>query len=161
MGARATGAASTPCTLAALLALLAVPWSIQTFAVGDVTFLFPWGLLNTSPLQVTDLHVFLFEHTVGLPGFILAWPMSVLLYATAVGSAALGVARGREDPRVTGGLLVLAGVAQLSVAWGFSIQPGRIAYPTGTVALWGAAWWYWSRVRRLRSGGPRSGRPRS
>lgn len=149
MGARATAAESSPRALAALLALLAVPWSLQTFGVGDVTFLFPWGLLNTGPLRVTDLHAFLFEHTAGLPGFVLAWPVSVLLYATAVGSAALGAVGGREDPRVTGGLLVLAGVAQLSVAWGFSVQPGRIAYPTGTLALWGAAWrWYWPRVRR-------------
>jgi uncharacterized protein (TIGR04206 family) len=133
--------------LVALLALAAVPWSVQVFVVGEFTFLFPWGLFNTNPLHVTTIWDFLFRYTVGLPNYILAWPLGVVLWLAAVASAALGAAIGREDPRVTAGLLVLAGVTQLSVAVSFSVQPTRTAYPTGTVALWAVAWWrYWPRI---------------
>ncbi|MFB6304358.1 MAG: TIGR04206 family protein [Haloferacaceae archaeon] len=131
----------------AVLALAAVPWSVQVFAARDATLLFPWGLVNTNPLQVTTLYHYLFVYTAGLPDFILAWPLSVALYLLALVSAGVGRLAGREDPRVTGGLLVLAGVAQLSVASGFSVQPGRVAYPVGTGALWLVAWWvYWPAV---------------
>jgi uncharacterized protein (TIGR04206 family) len=134
--------------LLVLLALAAVPWSVQVFAVGDLTFLFPWGLLNTNPLHVTTLSDYLFRYTMGLPNYILAWPLGVVLWAAAAVSAGVAAATGREDPRVTVGLLVLAGVTQLSVAVGFSVQPFRTAYPTGTAALWFVAWWrYWPRIR--------------
>ena len=135
--------------LVAVAALAAVPWSLQVFSFGDVTFLFPWGLVNTNPLQVTTLFDFLFRYTAGLPNYILAWPLGVVLWFCALASAAVGAVAGREDPRVTGGLLVLAGATQVSVALGFSVQPNRVAYPTGTLALWLVAWWvYWPRVRR-------------
>ncbi|MFB6079911.1 MAG: TIGR04206 family protein [Haloferacaceae archaeon] len=144
--------------VAALLALAAVPWWVQTFAGGDVTLLFPWGMVNLWPFAVTTLYHYLFVYTTGLPGFILAWPLSVGLYLLALGSAIGGAVLGREDVRVTGGLLVLAGIAQLSVARGFSVQPTRTAYPLGTAALWAVAWlWYWPAVRdgwdRSRTGG--------
>jgi uncharacterized protein (TIGR04206 family) len=134
--------------LVVVVALAAVPWSVQVFSTGDATFLFPWGLVNTNPLHVTTLTDFLFRYTIGLPNYILAWPLGVVLWLLAVASAAVGVVAGREDPRVTGGLLVLAGLTQLSVAAGFSVQPNRVAYPVGTVALWVVAWWrYWPRIR--------------
>lgn len=137
-----------PRALAALLALAAVPWSVQTYAAGGATLLFPWGLVNASPPTVTTLPAYLFVYTAGLPEFILAWPLSVGLYALALASAVVGLAAGREDPRLTGGLLVAAGIAQLTVASGFSVQPGRAAYPLGTAALWAVAWRvYWSAVR--------------
>ncbi|MFB6126431.1 MAG: TIGR04206 family protein [Halolamina sp.] len=132
-------------TLLALFAPLALPWSVQLFAVGDVTFLFPWALVNTNPLQATTIWAFLFRFTAGLPRFILMWPVSVLVYLLGLGSAALA-AVGLEDRRVTAGSVALAGVAQLWVAQGFSVQPGRIAVPTGTVLLAGAAVWYWRRT---------------
>ena len=135
--------------LLAVAALAAVPWSLQVFSVGDATFLFVWGLVNTNPLQLTTLTDFLFRYTAGLPNYILAWPLGAVLWLCALASAAVGAVSGREDPRVTGGLLVLAGVTQVSVAFGFSVQPNRVAYPTGTLALWLVAWWlYWPRVRR-------------
>ncbi|MFB6280768.1 MAG: TIGR04206 family protein [Haloferacaceae archaeon] len=138
---------------AALLALAAVPWSIQRFAAGGVTLLFPWGLVTTRPPTVTTLYEFLFVYTTGLPEFILAWPLSVGLYALALASGAAGLLVGREDPRVTGGLLVAAGIAQVTVASGFSVQPGRAAYPVGTAALWAVAWRvYWPAVRADRAG---------
>ncbi|RLM59392.1 TIGR04206 family protein [Halobellus sp. Atlit-31R] len=139
---------STPRTVLALLALLAVPWSVQVFSGRDATFLFAWGLFNTNPVQVTTLSDFLFVYTQGLPEYILAWPLSVALYGLALASAVVGWRTGREDPRVTAGLLVVAAVAQLRLAWGFSVQPYRTAWPVGTVAflvvVW---WWYWPRVR--------------
>ncbi|MFB6160147.1 MAG: TIGR04206 family protein [Haloferacaceae archaeon] len=125
--------------LLAVLALAVLPWSVQTFRGGAVTFLFPWGLVTVPPLHVTTLADYLFVYTAGLPDYILAWPTSVLLYALALASASAGLLD-REDPRVTGGLLALVGVAQLSVAWGFSVQPARTAWPTGTLACWAVAW---------------------
>jgi len=142
---------SSPSPLArlfVLLALLAVPWSVQVFAVGDATFVFAWGLVNTNPLSVTTLFDFLFVYTRGLPAYILAWPLSTLLYTAAVASAVVGWRTGREDPRVTAGLLVVAAVAQVRLAWGFSVQPGRVALPVATIAFLAVAWWgYWPEIR--------------
>ena len=132
-----------------LLALLALPWSVQSFGDGDVTYLFAWGLLNTDPLSVTTIHEFLFVYTRGLPEYILAWPLSVVVYGLALASAGFGWLLGREDPRVTAGLLVVTALLQVQLAWGFSVQPTRIAWPVGTVALVAAAWWcYWPAVRK-------------
>jgi uncharacterized protein (TIGR04206 family) len=143
---------TTARTVAVLLALLFVPWSVQVFSGRDATFLFAWGLFNTNPLSVTTLPDFLFVYTQGLPEYILAWPLSVVLYALALVSAVIGWRTGHEDPRVTAGLLVVAAIAQLRLAWGFSVQPTRTAWPTGTAALLVVVWWcYWSRVQaRLR-----------
>jgi uncharacterized protein (TIGR04206 family) len=136
--------------LAALgfLGLLAVPWSVQVFSGRDATLLFAWGLVNTNPPVVTTLPEFLFLYTQGLPEYILAWPLSVGLYLTALASAAVGWRTGREDSRVTGGLLVVAAVAQVRLAWGFSVQPNRVAWPVGTVALLAVATaHYWAHDR--------------
>ena len=65
--------------------------------------------------------------------------MSVLLYLLAVGSAFVGLA-GREDVRLTEGLLAFAGVSHATFALGL-MQPGIMAIPVGTVALWGLAGW--------------------
>ena len=136
--------------LLAVVALAAVPWSVLTYP-GGVAFLFPWGLLNLDPPGVTPLYDYLFRYTAGLPDYILAWPVSVGCYLLALASVAVGVAAGREDVRVTAGLLVLAGLAHLSVASGFAVQPGRTGYPAGTVALWAVAAWHWPAVHaRLR-----------
>ena len=126
-------------TVPLLLALLALPWSVQTFVGGSPTYLFPWGLLNSDPFGVTTLSDFLFVYTAGLPDYIYAWPLSVLLYHSALGLAAVGPVLGYEDGRVVAGLLAAASVAQLTVAQGFSVQPGRAAWPVGTALLLGAA----------------------
>jgi uncharacterized protein (TIGR04206 family) len=110
---------------------LALPWSVQSFGAGDVTLRFVWGLVNTAPPTVTPLDRFLLVYTAGLPEYILAWPLAAALYALALGAAGLGVAVGREDPRVTGALFVLAALADLTVVAGFSVQPTRTAYPVG------------------------------
>ena len=133
----------------ALLGLLAVPWSVQVFSGRDATLVFAWGLVNTNPPMVTTLPEFLFLYTRGLPEYILAWPLSVGVYAAALASAAIGWRTGREDRRVTAGLLVVAAVAQAQLAWGFSVQPNRVAWPVGSAALVAvAAVYYWMRTRQ-------------
>ena len=132
-----------------VVGLLAVPWSVQVFSGRDATFLFAWGLVNTNPPMVTTLPEFLFLYTRGLPEYILAWPLSVGSYAAALASAGVGWKTGREDPRVTAGLLLVAAVAQAQLAWGFSVQPTRVAWPVGSVGLVAAAAAYYrSRTRR-------------
>lgn len=126
----------------ALLAPLVVPWSVQLFAVGDATLLFPWGLVNTNPPQVTTLSAYLFRYTAGLPRYILAWPLTTLSYLAALATAALARVD-LESPRVTAGFLVLAGLGQFTLARGFSVQPDRMALPVGTILLLGLAYWYW------------------
>jgi uncharacterized protein (TIGR04206 family) len=123
--------------LAVALAPLLLPWSVQVFSRADATVLFPWGLVNTNPPGVTDLYSFLFVYTAGLPDYILAWPLSVALYLVGLASVAVGLLAGRayEDRRVTGAALAFAGLSQLSLAVGFSVQPYRTAWPTGTVVL--------------------------
>ena len=143
-----------------LLGLLAVPWSVQVFSGRDATLVFAWGLVNTNPPMVTTLPEFLFLYTRGLPEYILAWPLSVGAYAAALASAAVGWQTGREDPRVTAGLLVVAAVAQAHLAWGFSVQPNRLAWPVGSAALGAvAAVYYWMSTRRS-EGGTDAGRGR-
>ena len=133
-------------TVLGLVGLLAIPWSVQVFSGRDATLLFAWGLVNTNPLMVTTLPEFLFLYTRGLPEYILAWPLSVGLYVTALVSAGVGWLTGREDPRVTAGLLAVAAVAQAQLAWGFSVQPNRVAWPVGSVGLVAAAAaYYWTR----------------
>jgi uncharacterized protein (TIGR04206 family) len=125
--------------LAVALVPFALPWSVQLFSRADATLLFPWGLVNTSPPTVTTLYGFLFVYTAGLPGFILAWPLSAACALVGVAGVAAGAATGREDRRVTAAAFACAGVAQLSLAWGFSLQPSRTAWPTGTLVCWAVA----------------------
>ncbi|GAA0720928.1 uncharacterized protein (TIGR04206 family) [Halorubrum trapanicum] len=66
-----------------------------------------------------------------LPPSIRAWPLAVGFHLLAAGSATGGVALGREDRRVTGGLLVLAAAATLWVAAGLGVRFG-----VGATAGW-------------------------
>ena len=137
--------------LAGILAILAVPWSVQTFAgARPPGFVFAWGLVNFDPLSITFIWDFLFRYTTGLPEYILAWPLSVLCYLLALVSALVGRVLGpeSEDARVTAGLLAAAGVAQVTLARGFSFQPGRTAWPLGTLACLAVAWWVYRARRR-------------
>ena len=130
--------------LLAIAALLAVPWTVVLIG-GGYTLVFGFGLLNTNPPQLVTLSDFLFRFTAGpgtLPEYLLAWPTSLLLYFGALVSAAGGVV-GHEDRRVTVGLLVFAGLAQVSVALGLSRATGRLAIPIGAGCLWAVTWWYY------------------
>nr|WP_152417888.1 TIGR04206 family protein [Haloferax mucosum] len=132
-------------TLLLVSVLGLVPWSVQTFSTGTTALLFPWGLVSPSTLSVTTITDFLFHLTMGLPDFILAWPLGVVCFLVSLGSALSGYLFGRSDVRITVAGLVLAGVTQLEVARGFSVQPNRTAWPVGTVFLWAvASYLYWS-----------------
>lgn len=135
--------------LLAVALLAAVPWTVVLVG-GEYTALFAFGLFNTNPPQLVTLYAYLFRFTAGpatLPEYLVAWPTSFLLYCGALASA-LGGVLGREDRRVTAGLLIFAGLAQLSVALGLSRVTGRLAIPLGTACLWVLAWWfYWPDLR--------------
>lgn len=125
-------------SLVAVLAVLAVPLSVQVYP-GQTTGLFLWGLATLDPPSVTTFPEYL-RLAGGAPGYIAAWPITAGVWALAAVSAALA---DREDPRVTAGLLVLAGVAALRLSVGFAVQPDRGAYPLGTAVLWVVAAWRW------------------
>lgn len=139
---------SAPRRFLVLVALSFLPWTVL---VGETfTFVFPFGLLNANPLHLTNLYDYL-RFTGGfaaLPGFLQAWPVSVLLYVASLVSALAGVVR-REDPRVTGGLLALAALSHAGLTVGLSRGIGRLAVPIGPVLALCVAWWlYWPAVRR-------------
>ncbi|QLG28633.1 TIGR04206 family protein [Halorarum halophilum] len=140
--------------LVAVLLCGLIPWSVQTFVGGTVLLRFPWGAvsaggglvpsagvsaaLRLSVSVLTDYPLF------AGPPLLLQWALAALFWALALGSAATGLVDA-EDPRVTAGLLALAGVSNLAVALEFGVQPERSAYPVGTLALWIVAGWrYWS-----------------
>ncbi|WP_224269703.1 TIGR04206 family protein [Haloprofundus salinisoli] len=134
---------STSRTLLILLSLWLLPWCVLLVDGRPATLVFPWGLFDPSSGRLVSLYSYLFEFTGGfgsLPAYLRAWPTSVVAFLLATASAAGGVLVGREDPRVTAILLVLAGLGQLSLAWGFAQQPGRVALPVGALALWVVAW---------------------
>lgn len=126
-----------PGRLLALAALAAVPWTVVPG--NSLALVFPWGLASLDPLAVTWLHEYL--GAVGtLPRSLQGWPVSGFAYALALASAMMGT-WDREDRRVTGGLLVLAGASHLLVTvW--LVRGGRVGIPVGTVFLWAVAWWF-------------------
>jgi uncharacterized protein (TIGR04206 family) len=136
---------SSPSAVAALVALGGLPWVALLNAPGDTTFVMAWGLLNTNPWHVLVLPSYL-AATQGLGS--LPWSLQVWPLSAGVEGGALA---GREDVRVTAGLLVLSAVGSLSVWWGF-LERGTIgAVPVGGVATAVACWWlYWPRLHRRR-----------
>lgn len=135
--------------LLAIVLLVFVPWSFVD-AYGQVTLVFPFGMVNFAPLELTDLLSFVTVYTRGLPRFLLSWPIGVGLYLIALASAAAGVLFDREDRRVTALLLVVVGLTQVSMALGFSRRLGTIALPIGAIACWAVVWWFdWATLRGL------------
>jgi uncharacterized protein (TIGR04206 family) len=133
--------------LLAILALLVLPWSFVD-AGGQVTLVFPFGFLNFGPLELEDIVSYVTVDTLGLPWFLLSWPIGVGIYLLAVASALSGLVFGREDRRVTALLLVVAGLTQVSMAQGFSRRLGTYAIPVGTVLCLAVVWWYdWPTLR--------------
>jgi uncharacterized protein (TIGR04206 family) len=132
---------------AALVALLVVPWSVQTYAGGPPTVLFAWGEVGLDPLSATTLSTYL-ANVGAPPEWLLGWPLALCCLLFALGAAVVGVARGRYDPAFSAGLLALAGVGLCSFAWGFSAQPGRTAVPVGAVGLWLVAARQYATLRR-------------
>lgn len=134
--------------LAAVAALAVVPWTVIRIH-GELTLVFPWGFLNTNPVELIDTYTLLVVAGGGLPRNPELLPLSILFYAVALGSAAAALVD-REDPRLTAGLLVLAGVAHLGVAHAFSHRLNYTPIPFGALLMPAVAWWYyWLSLRAL------------
>ena len=132
--------------LGAICLLAVLPWSVAV--AGTVTFVFPFALVDPNTGAITTIDAYYLRQTTVLPPFLRAWGIGVVLYLGAVASALAGRVFGREDCRVTDGLLLLAGLTQLSLAHGFTRQPGRFAIPLGTVLCVAVVWWFdWATVR--------------
>lgn len=116
-----------------------------------ISLVFSFGLLNTAPVRFVDLYEYLFVYTAGLPRRLQAWPAGVALHVGALGSAMAGL-WDREDPRLTGGLLFVAGLTHARVAYGLYRTyggSGPLVVPLGVLVTWGVVWWYyWPLVRR-------------
>lgn len=127
----------------ALLAVGLLPW-VVVVSRGEVGLVLAWGLADPATADVTTLPAYV-RLTGGLAvsRYLLAWPVATLLYLAAVASAVAGVAVGREDRRVTAGLLVLVGAVLVPVAAGVGRQAGVVAAPVGTAVCWAAAWVGW------------------
>lgn len=122
-------------------------------ADGDLTVVSLWGFLNTGSLGsgvgFDGYSVWAYfrdqPRPLGsLPASIRAWPLAIGFHLLAAGSASGGVALGREDRRVTGGLLALAAAASLWVSvglatrFGVGVTAGWLAVlPVGTAATLG------------------------
>lgn len=147
---------SSPAAVGALLALGFVPWVVLASAPGDLTFVMSWGLLNTTPWHVLGFPSYL-EQTQGLaslPWSLQVWPLSFAFYVGALASATGGAVVGREDVRLTVGLLVLSAVGSLVLWWGFVERGATGVIPVGFVATAVVCWWvYWPRLRGSRVGG--------
>ncbi|MFP4625581.1 MAG: TIGR04206 family protein [Natronomonas sp.] len=138
--------------LCLLLVAGVVPW-IVVLGGGGVSFVHAFGILTLDPTTLTNLYEYLFVLTDGLPRRLQVWPASVLLYSAAVASAFGGIL-GREDPRLTAGLLVFAGIAQVHLAYGL-VRVGVTVVPVAPIVLWGIVWWaYWPMVRNRGLLGP-------
>lgn len=140
--------------LAVLLVLVGVPWTV--ILVGDdvVTLVFLPALVTSlggggagESVHVVPLWE-LFAAGGGLPRNAELLPVSVLLYLSGLASAASGALRGREDPRVTASLCLLAAVAHLGVAVAFRHRPAYAPFPVAPLLLVGVVWWYyWPALR--------------
>lgn len=133
--------------LLALLVLAVVPWTV-VFVGDQVTLFFPFGVVNTDPLAFVDLPTW-FAGGGALPRNPELLPLSYLFHLGALLSALAGL-WGREPPRLTAGLLVLAAVAHLGVAYSVLHRIAYLPVPVGPVLALAAAWWfYWPDLRTV------------
>jgi len=92
-----------------VVALLAVP--VAVISGDDLTVVSLWGFVSASSSGIVDGYpvwaYFLDQPRPfgALPASIRAWPLAIGFHLFAAASATAGVAFGREDRRVTGGLL--------------------------------------------------------
>ena len=136
--------------LVAVASLGLLPWTVILLD-GEASLVFGFGLVNTNPPMLVNVYDYLFVHTGRLPQRLQAWPAGIVLHAGALASAAGGL-RSFEDPRLTGGLLVFAGLSHGHVAYGlyraYGMSPATVL-PVGVLATWAVAWWfYWPLVRK-------------
>ncbi|SNR47230.1 TIGR04206 family protein [Halorubrum vacuolatum] len=117
----------------AVLALLAVPMTVVPSGTGDLTLVSLWGFINTGSVDPTvGFSIYPVWDYFGdqprpfatLPASIQAWPLALAFHLLAVASAGTGRLFGREDRRVTGGLIVLGALATLWVTVGVASRFG-------------------------------------
>ena len=133
----------------AAIAVALLPWTV-VFTRQYVDLFFSFGLLPVGPSGLTTITDFYFRHTAGLPEYLNAWGLGVLLFAVGLANALFGLVSERaglslrDDPRITAAMYVFAGFGQLVFAFGFLRRPsGYVAVPLGTVLLWGLVWRYY------------------
>ncbi|MYL15345.1 TIGR04206 family protein [Halorubrum distributum] len=121
-----------------VVALLAVPMAVVPGGDDAPTLVSLWGFVTLggdgSGLGGYPVWAYFLDQPrpfATLPPSIRAWPLALGFHLLAAGSATSGVALGREDRRVTGGLLVLAAAATLWVAAGLGVRFG-----VGATASW-------------------------
>jgi uncharacterized protein (TIGR04206 family) len=119
--------------LAVVLLAGLLPWVVVTWPGGWYP-LFSAGFVHLDPLTFTSLPTY-HGRAGGIPPAFSNWPTAVVLYLGSLGSALFD----DPDPRLTAGLLVLAGVSILLLASSLTEQRGILAIPLGTVWLWTAA----------------------
>lgn len=114
-----------------VVALLAVPMAIVPGGDDAPTIVSLWGFVplggDGGALGGYPVWAYFLDQSrpfATLPPSIRAWPLALGFHLLAAGSATSGVALGREDRRVTGGLLVLAAAAALWVAAGLGVRFG-------------------------------------
>jgi len=142
-----------------VLVLLAglVPW-VVVVTDGAVSLVASFGLVSVAPFHVTPIWSGLLRTGGGLPAPLRSWPVAAVLYLLALGSAVVGWRFDREDARLTGGLLVVTGLALLPVVLAVGRPMHVTALALGSVALWVVAWaGYRAALKRAVLGVPAGG----
>ena len=132
----------------AIAALAVFPWVLQLNGTGDLTAVMSWGLVNTNPWHTLLLPSYL-DATQGfstLPQSLQVWPLGLAFYCGALLSSASGVFAGREDVRVTLGLLALSAITSVIVWWGLLGRGAAGTIPVGAIATAMVAWWFYHPV---------------
>ncbi|MFB6235488.1 MAG: TIGR04206 family protein [Halopenitus sp.] len=158
--ARASSDRTSPATssigaVLAIAALLFLPVTAVAAGPDRLTLVMQWGFLHlVTPTADAGPHAYpLWQFFAeqprsfgSLPQSIQAWPVALGLHALALASALLGLIVGREDRRVTGGVLVLAGIATFWVTLGVAHRFGvgldaslLTVLPIGAVGTWAVA----------------------
>lgn len=118
-----------------------VPWVVVvTDPDSTISLVFTVGFVTLDPLHLTPIWDYVSAVRGGLPPALSMWPVATFLYVLAVVSAVIGWQFGREDRRLTGGLLVVAGLSLLPVALAVGRPEAVTAVPVGTIGLWLVAW---------------------
>ncbi len=144
------GRVSPTPAVVAVLALLSVPMTVVPSGTGDLTLVTLWGFVNTGAADPSASHhlypvwSYFGDQTRPfrvLPASIRAWPLALGFHLIAVASVLLGRGFGREDVRVTGGVLVLGALSTLWVTVGVASRFGvggaaglLTVVPVGTIA---------------------------
>jgi uncharacterized protein (TIGR04206 family) len=146
--------------LLVVVLLFACPWTVLVISGAGGT-----AYNGLFPLFVLDVNAALSPPVRAIPvwRFFLAgggiarnpelWPTSILTYLVALASATSGSLLDREDPRVTGGALALAGLTGLGVTFAFSHRLAYTSLPVGALLALAVAWWYYAPAFRGTFGG--------